>query len=50
MKKIDWTPILVPFIFAAAIAGCAMMVGSLMAEKEGSLLDPMDATQVSQAP
>ena len=30
MKKIDWTPIIVPVVFAAAIAGCAMMVGSLI--------------------
>lgn len=50
MKSFDWTPILVPIIFAAVIAGCAMMVGALMEAKERSLLDPMDAAQVSQTP
>ena len=50
MKSSDWTSILVPIIFAAVIAGCAMMVGSLMENKERMRLDPVDAAQVSQTP
>ena len=32
MKKFDWRLIIVPLIFAAALAGYAVIVGSLMAQ------------------
>jgi len=50
MKTNDWAPILIPIIFVAAIAGCAMMVGSLMENKERMPSRPTDAAQVSLKP
>ena len=50
MKKIDWTPIFVPLIFAAALVGCAMLVGSVMQEEEASLLDAANSVHASQSP